>query len=78
MSNSHSDSYKAAGVDVTAGYKAVELMKGAIARTNVPGVYSGIGGFGGLFVNGKTVDPLEAMNKLGQGDNQKTETTSGE
>ena len=49
MSNSHSDSYKAAGVDVTAGYKAVELMKGAIARTNVPGVYSGIGGFGGLF-----------------------------
>ena len=49
MSNSHSDSYKAAGVDVTAGYKAVELMKGAIARTNMPGVYSGIGGFGGLF-----------------------------
>ncbi len=49
MNNSHSDSYKAAGVDVTAGYKAVELMKGSIARTNVPGVYSGIGGFGGLF-----------------------------
>ena len=46
---SHSDSYKAAGVDITAGYRAVELMKRHIARTAVPGVYSDIGGFGGLF-----------------------------
>ena len=47
--NSFSDSYKAAGVDVTAGYKAVELMKKHVARTQIPGVLSGIGGFGGLF-----------------------------
>ena len=46
---SYSESYKAAGVDITAGYKAVELMKQHIARTNIPGVVSGIGGFGGLF-----------------------------
>lgn len=44
-----SDSYKAAGVDVTAGYKAVELMKQHVARTNIPGVVSKIGSFGGLF-----------------------------
>lgn len=44
-----SDSYAAAGVDVTAGYKAVELMKSHVARTAIPGVLSGIGGFGGLF-----------------------------
>lgn len=46
---SRSDSYKAAGVDITAGYKAVELMKKHIARTMTEGVISGIGGFGGLF-----------------------------
>ena len=46
---SASESYKAAGVDVTAGYRAVELMKQHVARTVVPGVVSGIGGFGGLF-----------------------------
>lgn len=46
---SFSNSYKAAGVDVTAGYKAVELMKKHVARTMIPGVVSGIGGFGGLF-----------------------------
>lgn len=46
---SFSESYKAAGVDVTAGYQAVELMKDHVARTNIPGVVSGIGGFGGLF-----------------------------
>ena len=49
MNNSHSDSYKAAGVDVTAGYKAVELMKEHVARTKIPGAISSIGGFGGLF-----------------------------
>lgn len=46
---SFSDSYKAAGVDVTAGYRAVELMKSHVARTMTKGVLSGIGGFGGLF-----------------------------
>ena len=46
---SFSESYKAAGVDITAGYKSVELMKKHVARTNTPGVVSGIGGFGGLF-----------------------------
>ncbi len=49
MSKSYSESYKAAGVDVTAGYKAVELMKAHVARTMTSGVVSGIGGFGGLF-----------------------------
>ena len=46
---SFSESYRNVGVDITAGYKSVELMKSHIARTNVPGVVSGIGGFGGLF-----------------------------
>ncbi|NLP26841.1 MAG: phosphoribosylformylglycinamidine cyclo-ligase [Clostridiales bacterium] len=46
---SYSESYKAAGVDVTAGYKAVELMKTHIARTMINGVTPDIGGFGGLF-----------------------------
>ena len=45
---SYSESYKAAGVDITAGYRAVELMKQHIARTMTPGVVSDIGGFGGL------------------------------
>ena len=49
MKNSYSESYKAAGVDITAGYRAVELMKKHIARTATEGVLSGIGGFGGLF-----------------------------
>ena len=47
--NSYSEAYAQAGVDITAGYKAVELMKSHIARTNTPGVVSDIGGFGGLF-----------------------------
>ena len=47
--NSKSDSYAAAGVDITAGYKAVELMKSHIARTMTKGVCSDVGGFGGLF-----------------------------
>lgn len=46
---SFSESYREAGVDVTAGYKAVELMKKHVARTFTSGVVSGIGGFGGLF-----------------------------
>ena len=47
--NSCSDSYKAAGVDIDAGYKAVELMKKHIAKTMTKGALSDIGGFGGLF-----------------------------
>lgn len=49
MNNSRSESYAAAGVDITAGYKAVELMKSHIARTMTSGVCSDVGGFGGLF-----------------------------
>ena len=49
MKNSKSDVYASAGVDITAGYKAVELMKQHIARTMTKGVCSDIGGFGGLF-----------------------------
>ena len=49
MEKSFSESYKAAGVDITAGYKAVELMKSHIAKTMVFGNTSDIGGFGGLF-----------------------------
>jgi len=49
-STSRSEAYAAAGVDITAGYKAVELMKSHIARTATEGVCSDIGGFGGLFV----------------------------
>ena len=46
---SFSESYKSAGVDITAGYKAVELMKKHIAKTLTAGALSDIGGFGGLF-----------------------------
>ena len=46
---SQSESYKAAGVDITAGYRAVELMKRHVARTMIPGVLGDVGGFGGLF-----------------------------
>ncbi len=46
---SYSESYKASGVDITAGYKAVELMKSHIARTLTSGALGGVGGFGGLF-----------------------------
>ena len=46
---SESESYRAAGVDITAGYRAVELMKKHVQRTNTPGVLGGLGGFGGLF-----------------------------
>ncbi|MCQ2430849.1 MAG: phosphoribosylformylglycinamidine cyclo-ligase [Clostridia bacterium] len=46
---SKSESYAAAGVDIVAGYKSVELMKKHIATTMTPGVFSDVGGFGGLF-----------------------------
>lgn len=49
MEKSFSESYAAAGVDVTAGYQSVELIKSHVKRTNIPGVLGGIGGFGGMF-----------------------------
>ena len=49
MSESYSASYAAAGVDITAGYRAVELMKQHVARTMTAGMTESIGGFGGLF-----------------------------
>ncbi len=48
-SKSHSAAYAAAGVDIEAGYEGVKLMRRHVERTNIPGVLSGIGGFGGLF-----------------------------
>lgn len=50
MKNSKSDSYAAAGVDITAGYRAVELMKKHISKTLTPGAMGEVGGFGGLFI----------------------------
>lgn len=49
MEKSFSESYAAAGVDVTAGYESVELIKSHVKRTDIPGVIGGIGGFGGMF-----------------------------
>ena len=49
MKNSYSESYRQAGVDITAGYKAVELMKGHISRTMNTGALGTVGGFGGMF-----------------------------
>ena len=49
MKGSHSAAYAAAGVDIEAGYRGVELMKKHVERTFIPGVVSDIGGFGGLF-----------------------------
>ncbi|MDE6658639.1 MAG: phosphoribosylformylglycinamidine cyclo-ligase [Eubacterium sp.] len=49
MEKSFSESYAAAGVDVTAGYKSVELIKSHVKKTNIPGVIGDIGGFGGMF-----------------------------
>ena len=50
MEKSFSESYRQAGVDITAGYKAVELMKEHVRSTFIPGVCEDIGGFGGLFM----------------------------
>lgn len=54
-----SEAYKNAGVDVEAGYRSVELIKEHVKRTNIPGVISGIGGFGGLFeLGGEYKNPV--------------------
>jgi phosphoribosylformylglycinamidine cyclo-ligase len=60
MDKSYSESYKAAGVDITAGYRAVELMKAHIARTVTNAENNDIGGFGGLFALdiSKTPNPV--------------------
>ena len=49
MEKSYSESYKAAGVDITAGYRSVELMKQYVSRTMNEHCIGGLGGFGGLF-----------------------------
>ena len=49
MKNSHSESYAAAGVDVTAGYESVERIKPMVESTYIPGVLGTLGGFGGMF-----------------------------
>lgn len=49
MENSRSAAYAAAGVDITAGYEGVRLMRDDVKRTHISGVVSDIGGFGGLF-----------------------------
>ena len=53
MEKSYSESYAAAGVDITAGYRSVELMKQYVARTMNEHCIGGLGGFGGLFELGK-------------------------
>ena len=61
---SYSEAYKNAGVDITAGYTAVELMKQHIARTVVDGVCDKIGGFGGIFDLGLVMDKYEIRHPL--------------
>ena len=53
--NTTSKSYKDSGVDVQAGYDAVNLMKEHVARTKIPGVFSDLGGFGGMFALDKNL-----------------------
>ena len=50
MNESRSEAYAAAGVDITAGYRSVELIRKHIARTTIPGADTDVGGFGGLFM----------------------------
>jgi phosphoribosylformylglycinamidine cyclo-ligase len=54
MQNSYSESYASSGVDITSGYRSIELIKKHVRRTKVPGVVEDIGGFGGLFALPKT------------------------
>ncbi|MBO6054757.1 MAG: phosphoribosylformylglycinamidine cyclo-ligase [Oscillospiraceae bacterium] len=73
MSNSHSASYAAAGVNIEAGYEGVRLMKKHVARTMIPGVVSDIGGFGGLFAPDLTgmTDPVLVSGTDGVGTKQR-------
>ena len=61
---SYSEAYKNAGVDITAGYTAVELMKQHIARTVIDGVCDKIGGFGGIFDLGTVMEKYAVKNPL--------------
>ena len=67
MKNSHSESYAAAGVDVTAGYEAVNRIKPLVESTYIPGVMGSLGGFGGLFeaADGCVVEIDEQASGLG-------------
>ena len=73
MENSHSASYAAAGVNIEAGYEGVRLMKEHVERTFIPGVVSGIGGFGGLFAPdlSRTEEPVLVSGTDGVGTKQR-------
>ena len=75
MEQSHSASYAAAGVDIEAGYKGVQLMRQHVKRTykNVSGVVSGLGGFGGLFAPdlGGMAEPVLVSGTDGVGTKQR-------
>ena len=79
MENSHSASYAAAGVNIEAGYEGVKLMKKHVDRTVIPGVVSGIGGFGGLFapdISGMT-EPVLVSGTDGVGTKQRIAQLAG-
>ncbi len=79
MENSHSASYAAAGVNIEAGYEGVRLMKKHVERTVIPGVVSGIGGFGGLFmpdINGMA-EPVLVSGTDGVGTKQRIAQLAG-
>ena len=59
MKNSYSESYAAAGVDVTAGYESVERIKPMVESTYIPGVMGTLGGFGGMFAPERTITRAE-------------------
>ena len=79
MQGSHSASYAAAGVNIEAGYEGVRLMKPHVARTFIPGVVSGIGGFGGLFAPDLTglKEPVLVSGTDGVGTKQRIAQLSG-
>ena len=73
MENSHSAAYAAAGVDIEAGYRGVQMMKQHVRRTFIPGVVSDLGGFGGLFAPDLTGmrDPVLVSGTDGVGTKQR-------
>ncbi|MBR4725950.1 MAG: phosphoribosylformylglycinamidine cyclo-ligase [Lachnospiraceae bacterium] len=79
MENSHSASYAAAGVNIEAGYEGVRLMKKHVERTVIPGVVSGIGGFGGLFAPdiSSMTDPVLVSGTDGVGTKQRIAQLAG-